>query len=63
GAFLLVDALRRSLEQASTIGAAAVVVEAKDEPAARFYETYGFQRLPERPNRLFLPMTTVAKLF
>lgn len=32
----------------------AIVVDAKDERAAAFYEGLGFRRFPLRPNRLFL---------
>lgn len=63
GEFLLMDALRRSLVQSSQIAAVAVVVDAIDEPAMRFYKHFNFFPLPDRPNRLFLPMKTIADLF
>jgi ribosomal protein S18 acetylase RimI-like enzyme len=63
GAFLLMDALHRSVTQSQIIAAMAIVVEAKDDQARRFYERYGFVRLPETPSRLFLPMKTIAALF
>jgi len=63
GSVLLLDALRRSLEQSSHIAAMAVVVDAKDDAARAFYERYGFQQLGDRPNRLFLPMKTIEQLF
>jgi GNAT superfamily N-acetyltransferase len=63
GKVLLLDALRRSLEQSRQIAAMAVVVDAKDEAARAFYERYGFQRLADHPNRLFLPMRTIEQLF
>jgi GNAT superfamily N-acetyltransferase len=62
GELLLLDALARSLAASATIGAAAVLVDAKDDAARRFYERYGFERLPDQPRRLFLPMRTVAAL-
>src|SRR5712672_467752 len=46
GEFLLMDALHRSLEQSVQIAAAAVVVEAIDERAARFYQHFGFIPFP-----------------
>ncbi len=61
GAFLLVDALRRSLM--SEIVAAAVVVDAKDETARAFYEYHNFVSLAGVPLRLFLPMTLIARQF
>jgi GNAT superfamily N-acetyltransferase len=63
GEFLLMDALHRSYPQSQSIASMAVVVEAKDEGAVRFYERYGFLRFPEQVHRLFLPMKTIAKLF
>jgi GNAT superfamily N-acetyltransferase len=62
GEFLLMDALDRAVAAAGTIGAWAVVVDAKDEAAAGFYEHYGFHRFLDDPLRLFLPLKTVAKL-
>lgn len=62
GGWLLVDALSRACRQSDTLGAAAVVVDAQDGAAAAFYEHFGFHRFPDRPDRLFLPMTTIAKL-
>jgi predicted GNAT family N-acyltransferase len=63
GEFLLLDALYRCLQQSKQVASAAVVVEAKDEAAKRFYERFGFLSLPETPNRLFLPIKTVERLF
>jgi GNAT superfamily N-acetyltransferase len=63
GQFLLMDALRRSLGAAAHIAAMAILVDAKDEAAAEFYRHFGFLPLQEQPQRLFLPMTTVAGLF
>lgn len=63
GQFLLMDALRRSLEAATGIAAMAVLVDAKDEAAEAFYRHFSFMPLQQQPRRLFLPMTTIAKLF
>jgi GNAT superfamily N-acetyltransferase len=63
GEFLLIDALRRAYFQSSQIAAVAVVVDAIDEQAARFYRHFEFIPLPDRPDRLFLPMKTIAALF
>jgi len=59
GERLLTDALQRGLEVQTRIGAVAVVVDAIDEPAARFYEAYGFIRFPRDSSRLFIAMDTV----
>ncbi len=62
GKVLLFDALKRSLEQSQYIGSMAVVVDALDEDAKRFYERYGFISLPEQPLKLLIPMKTIALL-
>lgn len=63
GEFLLVDALRRALLGSRTTAAFAVVVEAKDDSAVRFYQQYGFVPILGQPHRLFLPLSTVANSF
>ncbi|MBU6436830.1 MAG: GNAT family N-acetyltransferase, partial [Betaproteobacteria bacterium] len=63
GEFLLVDALRRSLEVAQQIAAMAVIVDAKDERAASFYRRFDFRPFQQTPLRLFLPMGQIAMLF
>ena len=60
GAALLADALRRALT--AEIAAYALVVDAKDETAARFYAHHGFIALPEQPLFLFIPLATVKDL-
>jgi hypothetical protein len=40
------------------VGIAAILVDAKDEHAARFYEKFGFLRLPDTPRRLVLSIAT-----
>ncbi len=63
GQRLLLDALRRSYDIASTeLGSMAVVVDPIDENAVCFYQQYGFIPLPDC-NRLFLPMKTIKQLF
>jgi predicted GNAT family N-acyltransferase len=61
GELLLMDALKRALN--SEIASLAIVVDAKDKPAVRFYAAHGFIQFPDTHNRLYLPMKTVAKLF
>jgi GNAT superfamily N-acetyltransferase len=63
GELLLIGALKRALEHSRNIASVAVVVDAIDENARAFYRRYGFIDIPNRPNRLFLPMKTVAQLF
>ena len=63
GEFLLLDALSRALVQSRQVASAALLVDAKDDAARKFYERYGFLALPNIPDRLFLPMNTIEKLF
>jgi len=63
GEFLLMDALRRALIQSAEIAAAAVVVDAIDAGAIKFYRHFGFVAFPAIADRLFLPMKAVASLF
>ena len=63
GELLLMGALKRALEHSRNIASVAVVVDAIDENARAFYRRYGFIDIPSRPNRLFLPMKTVAQIF
>ena len=63
GEILLMGALKRSLEHSKNVASLAIVVDAVDDKARAFCRTYGFLDLPDHPNRLFLPMKTVARLF
>jgi len=61
GRFLLADALHRAVR--SEIASFAVIVDAKDEAARRFYERESFLPFPDQPMKLFRTMTDIAKLF
>jgi ribosomal protein S18 acetylase RimI-like enzyme len=63
GEELLVDALKRSLDNTAKIGSVAVVVEAENEKALQWYCRYGFIQFPEHTAKLFLPMQTSARAF
>lgn len=63
GEFLLSNALERALAQSSQIGATAVVVDAIDEKAATFYRHFNFTDFPNKPERLFITMKTIADIF
>jgi GNAT superfamily N-acetyltransferase len=62
GELLLNNAMQRAHALQSEIGAAMVLVDAKDDTAVRFYERYGFARVLDDPRRLFIPMTTIARM-
>lgn len=63
GEFLLFDALHRSLQQARKIASMAVVVDAINEDAERFYLHFNFLPFQKTPLRLFLPMKQIEKIF
>lgn len=62
GSLLLLDALTRAHQQAADIASLAVVADAKDEAALAFYRKFGFAQLGSDPQRVFLPMGTIAEL-
>ncbi len=62
GSLLLMDALTRAHQKSAEIASLAVVADAKDEVALTFYRKFGFARLGSDPNRVFLPMGTIAEL-
>jgi GNAT superfamily N-acetyltransferase len=59
GGVLLVDALKRSAR--AEMGVFAMVVDAKDLTAQRFYEHYGFTLLPGDSRRLFLSIDAALR--
>jgi len=64
GADLLSDALRRIALASQSIGIGAVLVQAKDEAAKRFYlRCAEFLEYPEDSRTLFLPIETVIAGF
>ena len=63
GQYLLMDGLHRIWRRAIEIAAMAVVVDAKDEAAAAFYQPFAFTPLQRDPRRLYLSMKKVAALF
>jgi predicted GNAT family N-acyltransferase len=60
GGRLLWDALSRSEQASRDIGSVALIVDAKDEKVAQFYERYGFRRFADPPLRLYIMMATIA---
>ena len=61
GAVLIADALQRIALASRLMAVYAVVVDALNENAAKFYRQFGFIQLPSQPLKLFLPMDTVTK--
>src|ERR1017187_4120576 len=59
GGVLLADGLKRTSR--AEFGVFAMVVDAKDEAAQRFYEHHGFTLLPGEARRLCLPIAAARK--
>ncbi|MEG3834052.1 MULTISPECIES: GNAT family N-acetyltransferase [unclassified Microcoleus] len=62
GELILIDALRKALLATAQVASLAVIAEALDEPAANFYQKYGFQKFKQNPMKLYLPMKSVEEL-
>ncbi len=62
GKMLLIDSLKRCYDTSDTLGAFAVIVDPLDKEAVRFYDKYGFIKLPDS-GKMFLPMKTIKDLF
>lgn len=62
GDVLILHAFATTMEAAGKVGIMGMVVDAKDENAASFYQGFGFKRLASTKNRLVLPLTALAKL-
>jgi GNAT superfamily N-acetyltransferase len=60
GRLLLADAIQRTLSASEQVAIHAMVVDAKNEAARRFYQAYGFLALSDQPMRLFLPLRSVS---
>ncbi|HYH65233.1 MAG TPA: GNAT family N-acetyltransferase [Urbifossiella sp.] len=56
GELLLIDAIHRTLAASELVGMFALVVDALNDRAAEFYTHYGFERFPDRQDRLYLPL-------
>lgn len=60
GVALLVRAADRSIRVAEEVGGVALLIDAKSDRAARWYESYGALRLDDAPLSLVLPLVTAA---
>jgi len=61
GGQLLLSAGRRCLFAASQVGGVALLIDAKSERAAAWYESYGAVSLLDAPRSLLLPLSTIAE--
>ena len=60
GRMLLADAVKRTLAAGETVAMHALIVDAANDDAKRFYERFGFVPLTDDPMRLFLPLGHAA---
>ena len=60
GSMLLADAVKRIVAAGETVAMHALIVDALNEDAKRFYERFGFAPLTDDPMRLFLPLGHAA---
>ena len=63
GEFLLIDAFKKILVSSETIASFAVVVDAINQQAVKFYQKYGFQPLLKNPMKLYLPIKSINIYF
>lgn len=61
GELMLIAAMRNVVQVDAVVGAVALLVDAKDEAARRFYLKYAFLEFPDRPLTLFLPIARVRE--
>lgn len=62
GGQLLAAAMARCMKVAQEVGGVALLIDAKDERAARWYARFGAIPTPDAPLTLVLPFATFAKL-
>lgn len=60
GKYLLLDAFNRCIRLTDDLGVFAIIVDSKEE-STDFYLKFGFQKFPNTPSRLFLPIDTIRK--
>lgn len=61
GSELIRDAFLRAISAAEIAGCRALIVDAKDEDIAAYYQKLGFERFASNPLRLFLLMKDIEK--
>jgi ribosomal protein S18 acetylase RimI-like enzyme len=63
GKLLMMDSFKRCLMVEKTLGIYAIIVDAQDENACRFYIKYGFRKLKDEHLRLVLSFKAVKEAF
>ncbi len=61
GRWLLMDAIKRCALVGQQTGVYALLVDAKNDAAKRFYQRFGFTEIANRPMTLYLPLATAIQ--
>jgi len=61
GKYLLVDAMKRVQNAATSVGTYALLADAKGDTAKAFYKKYGSLELVDLPLSLFLPVASFPR--
>lgn len=56
GEFMVIDAIEKIIDSGSSVPHPAIVVDAIDDDAKRFYISFGFEEITPNSMRLFMPM-------
>jgi predicted GNAT family N-acyltransferase len=62
GGLMLFDSLKKSLDTSIQVASIAVVAEALDEVALKFYLKYGFKQFQHEPMKLYLSMESIKQI-
>lgn len=62
GELMLLDGLKKAINASTQVASLAVIAEALDEVAVKFYLKYGFRQFRQDPLKLYLPMKSVEEL-
>ena len=63
GKLLIMDALYRSLDASKSTASFAVIVDAIDDEAVKFYRRFEFDNFPDQQYKLFRTMTNIDRAF
>jgi ribosomal protein S18 acetylase RimI-like enzyme len=61
GEHLMLDAMSKVLKHSEAMGTVVLVVDAKHEKSAAYYQGHGFIPFPSAPLRLFMHLDTIAQ--
>ena len=62
GEFILIDACKKIFDTTQKVASFAIVVDALNQQAIKFYQKYGFQQLQHNPMKLYLPMKSIEEI-